>query len=234
MKNVDHEEIAIQKALCVISFEALITYLKGSKIAIDAGANIGGFFLCFIHKGIEQVHAFEPVPLVFDKLLANYGNDSRLVPRRMGLSDQSGKVEGATVYNAWTLLPASCGRNDVIPDFKDVAPFDFYLTTIDKYVEEHQLAVDFIKLDVDGYEMRVLKGARQTLATRRPNIYFELSYLPSLIGDNCEEMCKLIFDLGYCVVTMDGQRVVRDWLTLIERFPWRTSLDVMLIPKEKL
>ncbi len=234
MKNVDHEEIAIQKALCVISFEALITYLKGSKIAIDAGANIGGFFLCFIHNGIEQVHAFEPVPLVFDKLLANYGNDSRLVPRRMGLSDQSGKVEGATVYNAWTLLPASCGRDDVIADFKDVAPFDFYLTTIDKYVEEHQLAVDFIKLDVDGYEMRVLKGARQTLATRRPNIYFELSYLPSLIGDNCEEMCKLIFDLGYCVVTMDGQRVVRDWLTLIERFPWRTSLDVMLIPKEKL
>lgn len=234
MTTVDHEEIAIQKSLCVVSYEALITYMKGSKIAIDAGAHIGGFFLCFIHNGIRQVHAFEPVPIVFDKLLANYGNDSRLVPRRIGLSDQPGRIEGATVYNAWTLLPKTCGRTDITPEFRDTAPFDFEITTIDRYVQELNLAVDFIKLDVDGYEMRVLKGAKQTLASRRPSIYFELSFLPTLIGDNCEEMCKLIFDLGYYVVTMDGQRVVKDWMSLIERFPWRTSFDVMLIPKEKL
>jgi FkbM family methyltransferase len=187
-------------------------------------------YLGMLHNGVEQVHAFEPVPAMYDLMVKAYGNDSRLIANRLGVSDKKGSVKGARIYNAWTLLPEGT-RTDLSIDHANSEPFDFDLTTVDDYVVEKHLKVDLIKIDVDGYEFRVLKGAKYTLETYRPPMLFELSFLPTLIGDNCEEMCKYIFEIGYVVVTMDGKTVVRDWLSLIERFPWRSSFDVMLRPK---
>jgi FkbM family methyltransferase len=165
-------------------------------------------------------------------MIANYGRDTRLIPSRVALSDKPGRILGATVYNAWTILKEGTCPIDVASEFKDSPPFDLEFTTVDIYCSLSNIKPDFIKIDVDGYELRVLKGAVNTLAEMRPPILFELSYLPSLIGDNCEELCKFIFESGYVVLTMDCKVVVRNWLDLIERFPWRSSFDVMLMPKE--
>jgi len=167
-------------------------------------------------------------------MVDNYGNDPRLIPSRIAMSDKPGRILGATVYNAWTILPKGDYRVDVANEFKDCPVFDFELTTVDTYCSLSNIKPDFLKIDVDGYELRVLKGAVNTIAQRRPPMLFELSFLPSLIGDNCEELCKFIFELGYVVVTMDCKVVVQNWLDLIERFPWRSSFDVMLMPKESI
>lgn len=232
--NCDYREIEVQFELRAVTWIALNEVLPGCKTVLDIGANCGGLFCSFIHNGVEKVHAFEPVPWPYELMIKAYGNDPRLVPNRIGLSDKPGSVKGARIYNAWTLLPEGNYRIGLALDHAECGAFDFDLTTVDLYVAEHNLKVDFIKIDVDGYELRVLKGAVNTLAKFRPPMLFELSFMPSLIGDNCEEMCKLIFELGYVVVTMDGKTVVRDWLTLIERLPWRSSFDVMLMPKERV
>lgn len=232
--NVTQRRIESQFELACPTWTAYTETIQGCNVVMDIGANIGGMFLSFIGNNVKEVHAFEPVPVAYDKMISNYGRDSRLVPSMTGMSDMPGRITGATVYNAWTLLPKGSCSIDVASEFKDEPTFDFELTTVDIYCSLSNIKPDFLKIDVDGYELRVLKGAVKTIAERRPPILFELSYLPSLIGDNCEELCKFIFDSGYVVVTMDCKVVVRNWLDLIERFPWRSSFDVMLMPKEKI
>ena len=232
--NITQRRIESQYELAAVTWMAYNEAIQGCKIVMDIGANIGGMFLSFIGNGVNKVHAFEPVPIAYDKMIANYGRDTRLIPSRVAMSDKPGRITGATVYNAWTLLPKGEYRIDVAAEFKDLPTFDFELTTVDLYCSLSDIKPDFLKIDVDGYEFRVLKGAVNTLAKYRPPMLFELSYLPSLIGDNCEELCKFIFELGYVVVTMDCKVVVRNWLDLIERFPWRSSFDVMLMPKERI
>jgi methyltransferase, FkbM family len=231
--------IEVQYELAIPTWIAFYEAMKGCKVVMDIGANVGGLFLSFIGNGATQVHAFEPVPIEYAKLVANFGKDSRLIPSMVAMSDVPGRVVGASIYNAWTLMPKGDHihngyKVDETVDFKDLPTFDFDLTTVDLYCSSSNIKPDFLKIDVDGYELRVLKGAVRTISERRPPILFELAFHPSLIGDNCEEMCKLIFDLGYVVVTMDYKTVVRDWLSLIERFPWRSSFDVMLMPKERV
>lgn len=232
--NLQHREIESQYELRAVTWQASNEILPGCKTVLDIGANVGGLFLSFIHNGVEQVHAFEPVPQPFELMMQAYGKDPRLVANRIGVSDKPGRVKGARIYNAWTLLPEGEYEKSLACEYANAAPFDFDLTTIDIYVAANNLKIDFIKIDVDGYELRVLKGAKATLETFRPPMLFELSGLPSVIGDNCEEMCRYIFEIGYVVVTMDTKTVVRDWISLIERFPWRSSFDVMLMPKEKV
>lgn len=232
--NLIYREIESQYELRAVTWLASNEIIPGCKTVLDIGANVGGLFLSFIHNGVEHVHAFEPVPGPYDLMIQAYGKDPRLVPNRLGVSDKPGSVKGARIYNAWTLLPEGNYERGLACEYANATPFDFDLTTVDDYVAANKLKVDFIKIDVDGYELRVLKGAINTLTRFRPPILFELSYLPSLIGDNCEEMCKYIFQIGYVVVTMDGKTVVRDWMSLIERFPWRSSFDVMLMPKERV
>jgi FkbM family methyltransferase len=231
--NVTQRRIEAQFELAIAVWSAYHESIIGRKIVLDIGANVGGMFKSFIENGVRQVHAFEPVPSAYARMVADYGDDARLIPSMVGMSDKPGRITKANVYNTWTLLPEQ-PHIDLATAFKGSPPFDFELTTVDLYCSASNVKPDFIKIDVDGYELRVLKGAVETLAKFRPPILFELSFLPSLIGDNCEELCKLIFELGYIVVTMDGKTKVCNWLDLIERFPWRSSFDVMLIPKERL
>jgi len=80
--------------------------------------------------------------------------------------------------------------------------------TIDDLCRERSLSPDVIKIDVEGAEIMVLKGARQTLATARPTIF--LSVHPTeigLLGGSIEELVALIDDLGYTCADLDGQPV---------------------------
>lgn len=233
-QNLVHERIEIQHTLAFADWLAFNEGMKGCKVVLDIGANDGGMFNSFVSNGAQEVHAFEPVPSQFAKAAATFGHDRRWIGSMVGISDVPGSLESVNVYNAWTLLPQAHYQVGRALEFKDAPPFQVEFTTVDIYVKGSNVAPDFIKIDVDGYERRVLMGALATIAKYRPPMLFELSYLPSLIGDNCEALCKLIFELGYVVVTMDGKTVVRDWISLIERFPWRSSFDVMLFPKEKL
>jgi FkbM family methyltransferase len=228
--NLIHRRIESQFELAIPAWTAFNEAISGCKVVLDIGANDGGMFNSFIPHGVTEVHAFEPVPGEYAKMISTFGNDSRLIPNNLAVSDEVETIGSCRICNAWTIIPTYIASGEI----KDIPPFECRFTTVDLYCSCNQVKPDFIKVDVDGYELRVLKGALHTLTIYRPPMLFELSFLPTLIGDNCEELCKHIFKLGYVAVTMDGKTVVRDWLSLIERFPWRSSFDVMLMPKERV
>ncbi len=77
--------------------------------------------------------------------------------------------------------------------------------TLDGYCEAHGLTPEVIKIDVEGGEIAVLEGARETLRRARPTIY--LSVHPTelgLLGHGPDALARLIDDLGYACRDVDG------------------------------
>jgi FkbM family methyltransferase len=169
----NHDEIELlRKVLGVIG---------SNLVVLDVGANFGTYALGLVPAVGEggQVHAFEPQRLIFNMLAGSVALN--------GLTN---------VYCHFAAIGASEGRIEV-PQFDYASPLSFGsiefgpeqrepltqerrhdqdrieyvpLKTIDGYEFPH---VDFIKIDVEGMETDVLRGARGTIGRCRPVMYVE-------------------------------------------------------------
>ena len=81
--------------------------------------------------------------------------------------------------------------------------------TLDNLVAECGLdRVDFVKMDVDGFEGKVLRGARSVLATWRPTLVFELSPGAMAVhGDSAVDLVAELEGLGYALTHEDGSMI---------------------------
>ena len=136
-----------------------MTYVNNYGTALDIGANVGlwGRSLC---EKFNQVIAFEPV-LMFRECLVKNVVSSRLHIKDFALGDQRTTAtmiitEGNTGHTH--IDPASLGSGNVEVYRLD----DLELDT-----------VDYVKIDCEGYEYRILQGAEQTIKQCRPIIVVE-------------------------------------------------------------
>ncbi len=204
---------------------------------MDIGAHHGGFSSA-IAGNCGRIDAFEPVPDKYEiakKLEKVYPN---LFVFMIGMSDKAFLERNVNVFNCCTLLPndvdliklgfPGCGR---AIEYAHKPPFNMLMSTIDDWValSRNGNAPDAIKIDVDGYEVRVLKGALKTLTHKPCPIHFEYSYLPGLLGDTKEEMADIIYGLGYRAWSGDGAYVAPDVKAFLACYPKDTSYDLMLI-----
>lgn len=201
-------------------------------VVIDIGANIGGFIPTWLGMGATAVHAFEPVPWVFDEMERIYGNDPRCHLRQIAISDITARIENVQICGAHTLARPQEAKMDLA--LEDRGPFTMHTETLDSYVRLHALTpLSLIKLDVDGYEFHALRGMSYVAATTRVPIMIELSFLPRALGQSCESMVQWIYSAGYKLCTMDGE-VCEDPLLVMEAYPWRTSFDMVAVPPERI
>jgi FkbM family methyltransferase len=133
---------------------------------VDIGANVGNHSLYMLKfGGADRVVAFEPQPeaaLILELNLALNGVSDRAKIHRKGLSDASG-------FAGRRMLNNNLGATYLVPGDEGGG---FELVRGDDVLADTQ--VDFIKIDTEGLEMRVLEGLRSTLATQKPNLFVEL------------------------------------------------------------
>lgn len=203
---------------------------KVLRVAIDAGANEGGYTHMLRQHGFK-VHAFEPIPRVFATLHDRFKEDPMVYCNQMGLSDYPGVLKNIQVRGAWTILPEDWKGNTQVlgknPTYGDDR-FDVVLTTIDEYCDGSPIG--FIKLDVEGYEHKVLAGAVKTIQAYHPPILCEFGCFIDAVSGSSQAFVECLLWLGYHVVAMDGSRIFRSWPEIKPHYPFGTTFDVMLIP----
>ena len=214
-------------ACCWDMYEKAMNEAK-IRVAIDAGANDGGYTLTLARHGFK-VHAFEPVPRMFAKMKELHKDNPDVICNNLGLSDVNAIIPNVTVLDCWTIGNPGMGGLQVSPDFRSEPSFDMKVVRLDDYLDG--LPIGIIKLDVDGYEFKVLRGAEKTIRKFKPPILCEFGTYLSKIGDSPKEFVNYIFNLGYNVVPMDGNCVFDSWDLIEPQFPFHTTFDVMLIPK---
>lgn len=138
-------------------------------LVLDVGAHRGWFFRCWLDWcPLATVHAFEPYPQSFQHAQRVHGQDPRVTIHPLGV----GAEEGTLPFN---VLPESLVSNSFLqPDSHawdrvayvhgDVQTIEVPVTTLDIFCAQHQItSVYLLKIDVQGFEMQVLKGAEQIL-----------------------------------------------------------------------
>ena len=135
------------------------------RVMIDIGANIGIFARPSAEQ-FEHVICFEPVFKNFEVLQKNLETYSNVELHNLGLSnrDQTATFEFQTL---------KCGHTKQVEEFVPNPEFEQHtgeLTTLDRFNFE---SVDWIKIDVEGFENAVLEGSRDTIQRNRPWLLIE-------------------------------------------------------------
>jgi FkbM family methyltransferase len=181
--------------------------LKPGMVVLDVGANVGllaRHFAKLVGKN-GKVIAFEPDPDTRAALVFNMGKFSTVEVRDEALTDSNGPVTlhlnpdsgtGNSLVNV-----AAGGRSIEVPGLT----MDAFLAT------RPELLVDVVKIDVEGGEIHVLRGMRETVR-RLPGLRLIVEFCPKNLGPTQEaaralfdELCVLGFGLAW--LAEDGSEV---------------------------
>ena len=134
-------------------------------IFLDVGANAGEYSQLLVdHFPKATVHAFEPHPRTYETLKKNMKPNMKCHPVALGaengvfnLYDRGGDDGGIRASLAKEALETV--------QSKPLTAYSVTVSTVDDFVKEHSIStIDFIKIDTEGFEMDVLKGARDALS----------------------------------------------------------------------
>lgn len=172
----------------------LLTFTRPGCTFVDAGANFGYYSIKVAQHlgGNCRVFAFEPFPANLARLRRNVGLNPALagaitaVP--MGLSDQRTELRMSTLSD--NSGAARLGEDGACP---------VQLCRLDDFCREQDVtSIQAMKIDVEGHEVRVLRGAESVLRSMRPVLLVELMGDGlRCAGSSNKELIGWLRDLGY-------------------------------------
>ncbi len=180
--------------------EYFIKNVREGQIIVDVGGNFGWYSTLFskIVGTTGTVHVFEPVPFIYAELERNLKLNS--LGDNCTLNNYAlWETNGTASINVFKDMPHGHSSLSNL-GMKEYQIFRIETKVFDEYVKVHGISnIDFMKLDVEGAELSVLKGALETLK-RMENlkVVFEVNddtsaafgYVPS-------DIIKLLKSVGY-------------------------------------
>jgi FkbM family methyltransferase len=148
--------------------------LKQDSNCIDIGCHKGEVMDDIVSHAPKGNHfGFEPIPDLNGVLFEKYADQQNITISSVALSNENGEAEFNYVKNA----PAYSGlkKRKYATKNPDIQKIKVKTQTLDSYFEEMGInqKIDLVKIDVEGAEMMVLQGAKNTLAKNKPLIIFE-------------------------------------------------------------
>lgn len=145
------------------------TIVGRGRTFVDVGSHIG-FYTMGLAPRFERVIAFEPSRFQYGWLRRNASLNAydHVVCEHVALGDTS----GIAMLN---VLSYEGGLNSLVPEVaRDKAILDRYAVPVEVLDDRNLTDVDLLKIDVEGFEIPVLRGAARTIASSRPVILIEV------------------------------------------------------------
>jgi FkbM family methyltransferase len=144
-------------------------HIKNDSNCVDIGCHKGEILSLMIKFSPKGKHyAFEPIPYLFNEIKEKFEDKAKIYP--FALSDTNGKTTFQLVKNA----PAYSGikqRKYAIKN-PEIEEIEVEMKKLDDVISLKE-KIDFIKIDVEGGEFGVLKGAQKIINKDKPIVLFE-------------------------------------------------------------
>jgi FkbM family methyltransferase len=167
---------------------ALPELAPAGRLALDIGSNKGVFSYLLAAQGLD-VHAFEPIPLFYERLKRTAPHN--LQCHNMALSNEDGE--------AAFHIPLKNGR--ILNQIATLRTLDASQECITISVQTRRLDslelgnIGFIKIDAEGFEKQILQGGLDTIARDRPVMLIEIE--ENHTGEDIETSLEFVEQLGY-------------------------------------
>jgi FkbM family methyltransferase len=127
-------------------------------VLFDVGANIGQTFEWFRNRGQNgKLFCFEPVSSVFETLKIKTQGDQNCIVEHIAFGDSPGK-KTIRLFDEFSVLNSL--RDELMNKNQSALQEEIEISTVDLYCEEKKIKkIDFLKIDTEGYELNVIKGA---------------------------------------------------------------------------
>ena len=187
---------------------------------IDVGANLGAHTLALSVLSKGMVYSYEPSNKIFAQLKENvrYNNRKNVSVKNSAIGAYSGEIG---------FSDSSCLKNIGLSHVDNSSSDKVQITTIDEEMRETKSSIGLIKIDTEGFELEVIKGAKETLKSNKPVIIFE--YNPG--SYHIEEVVESIpYDINYYELSREAYHPVRA-ITYNKLKEAKHSLDIILVKK---
>lgn len=181
-----------------------LEYLRDGMTVFDVGANVGELTLLFSRFVVNgNVHAFEASGATYKRLETVCGTAGTRNVRlnHLALSDEKGIIrlhvydDAYSAFNSQAARPLANYGLDLEPVNIEETP----ATTVDDYCADENIeTIDLLKIDVEGAELQVLRGARRMLETKRVRcLTFEFGQTTFDMGNRPEEIEVFLNEMNY-------------------------------------
>lgn len=167
----------------------LLHVLTENDLFVDIGANVGSYTVLSAGVIGAQSYCFEPVPQTYERLVSNIklnNLESKVTPFNLALGESKGEILFSSDLNC---------MNHVITDVDTLNTITVSVSTLDQELKDIPF---LIKIDVEGYEMAALEGAKNILGNKNLcAVIMELNGSGTRYGYDESDILKLMSSYGF-------------------------------------
>lgn len=195
--KADYDKIDMFGSNDSFEIDVMKKLLRPGFVCIDVGANVGAYALNMSTEVKEsgKIYAFEPSPETFKVLKDNVKSSGlkNIVLHEYAVGDKVGEVTLHVAFQSGLTGIGDTGRGTI------VSKISVPMITLDNFVEKESISrIDFLKIDVEGFEPAVLKGSQKILTNSNMKIFTELDEInTSSCGFDRQEIISWMSSLGY-------------------------------------
>lgn len=210
--------------------------LKENSTIIDVGANIGNMSLQFANTpNCSMLYAFEPTDYAYPKLIKNIELNPNLKDKiqvfKSFVSDDNSENSEIEAYSSWKIgnkqenaqiHPLHLGSISTANETPSVK--------IDTFVEKQKIkSVELIKIDTDGHEYKVIKGALETIKKFKPYVIFEAGlYIMEEHSTDFTSFLDLFEDQNCRFIDMKSKKIINK-NNYKEIIPHKSTTDILIV-----
>jgi len=211
--------------------------LARDAVVLDIGANVGSMALQFAQKVPNGcVYAYEATGYAFRKFLKNLELNpvlsKRIVPINKIVSDGSGDGRDMLTFASWKVDGRAARMHSLHGGTLMEAVSE--TVSIDEFCLSKRIdRVDLLKIDTDGHEFTILKGARETIKRYKPGIIFEIGgYVMNEHGITFRDYYDYFSKMGYSMFNAKNDQPV-NMNNFKNQIPMRSTTDIIAVPQER-
>lgn len=184
-----------------VEHEQILRQLGEVSTVIDVGANTGQFAL--VARSVfpdAEILCIEPLPDAIRTLSKVFRSDSRVAIEEYALGDNAGavKMHMSAAMDSSSVLPITALQSKIFPGTHEVGLADVEMVTLGDIVNRRTVSrPTLLKIDVQGYEDKIIRGGRQCMENI-DYIYVEASFVELYEGQGlASELIRLCHDSGF-------------------------------------